>query len=302
MGYLLFTFRLKVGVCTELKKVRVMEKKDSKITLKEIRKSFRKALSTQTFETLLQERDYAIMRFILEQKFASLEAIYFRFFDVRKHLKDPLPKNFWTTRQRLSKLRKYALLRTEKVLSSGKAHFLLTPLGYKVVKDYLDESVVIKPAKSIDFSLYEHDVRVSMLRAFLERKGKANRWHSEKWLKGNVFYVKKYGHKFSKDLRPDAIFINSKGERIALELEMSRKGSRRLEEKIRLYDELLKPYQGLSLSSSRPKILDKVWVVVTTPSVYRSYRKAIFSVSRDRLLYRIDSYKDVIPECARGRT
>ena len=108
-------------------------------------------MSTRSFETLLQKRDYEIMRFILHQKFASLEVLYFRFFDVRKHIDDPLPKNFWTARQRLSKLRKYAILKTEKVLSNGKAHFLLTPLGEKIVKDYCNQSAVIKPTTNIDF-------------------------------------------------------------------------------------------------------------------------------------------------------
>ena len=96
---------------------------------------------------------------------------------------DPLPKNFWTARQRLSKLRKYALLKTEKVLSNGKAHFLLTSLGEKIVKDYRNQSAGIKPTRSIDFSLYEHDMRASMLRVFLEKKGKVKAWYSEKWLK-----------------------------------------------------------------------------------------------------------------------
>ena len=87
-----------------------------------------------------------------------------------------------------------------------------------------------------------------------------------------------------------------RGERIALEVELSRKGFRRLEDKIRLYDRLLMPNEGIFFS---PKVLDKVWIVVTKNSVYRAYRKALFSVRCNRFLFRIDFYDDVIPACAR---
>ncbi len=37
----------------------------------------------------ITERDFEIFGFLLEQKFASLEQIYFRFFDVRDKVTDP---------------------------------------------------------------------------------------------------------------------------------------------------------------------------------------------------------------------
>src|ERR1019366_6424173 len=109
----------------------------SLINNKDLIESVNQALHTTTSGLELQPRDYEILRFILEQKFASLEAIYFRFFDVRKLDTDPLPKNLWTTRQRLSKLRASALVKTEKVLSSGKPHFLLTSFGHKVLTHHV---------------------------------------------------------------------------------------------------------------------------------------------------------------------
>src|SRR3974377_1995412 len=54
----------------------------------------------------LQERDYDIFGFLLDQKFASLEALYFRFFDARKSPTDPLPRNLFVARQRLGILRR----------------------------------------------------------------------------------------------------------------------------------------------------------------------------------------------------
>ena len=272
------------------------------INNKDLVESVNQSSRTTTSGFELQARDYEILRFILEQKFASLEAIYFRFFDARKLETDPLPKNLWTTRQRLSKLRMSALIKTEKVLSSGKAHFLLTPFGYKVLTHHVTQLISIKPTKEIDFSLYEHDSRITMVRALLEAKKKCGRWYSEKWLKASPIYIdNKYKFIFSKDIRPDAVFINSKGERIAFELEMSRKGRRRLEEKINLYDDLLKSrrrYGEESDGGAEYKVLDKVWFVTTKPAVHRHLQRAIES-SSEKMSYRIDLYEAVVPEVCR---
>ena len=249
----------------------------------------------------IQARDYEIMRFILEQKFCSLEAIYFRFFDVRKTPSEALPKNLWTTRQRLSKLRALALIKTEKVPSSGKAQFLLTPFGWKILTTYIQETILIRPAKSIDFSLYEHDLRITMIRALTESKGKCRGWYSEKWLKASSILIDhQHKYHFSKDLRPDAFFINSKNEKIALELEVARKARSRIEEKIHLYDDLLEEgHHGREMAEGRFKVLDKVWFVATKPVVARFLIKMIETRSRHPLCYRVDFYDEIIPENVR---
>lgn len=269
------------------------------LTKKDFIKSLTDSITTKKAGGRLTPRDYDILRFILEQKFSSLEALYFRFFDVRKSQTDPLPKNFWTARQRLSKLRNLALIKTEKVLSTGKAHFLITPYGHKVLTTHVETVIAIQPAKSIDFSLYEHDVRVTMIRALTESKGRAKEWYSEKWLKACAIQIDgKYKFHFAKDLRPDAFFINSKGEKIALELEVSRKARSRIDQKIKLYDELLSEnsrYQGEQF-----KVLDKVWFITTKPVVARFLKKSIETKSRDPLNYRVDFYDQIIPESARG--
>ena len=249
----------------------------------------------------LQPRDYEILQFILEQKFASLETIYFRFFDVRESDSDPLPKNLWTTRQRLTKLRQQALLKTEKVLSSGKAHFLITNQGYKILQEKSGDGYFpIKPAKKIDFSLYEHDVRVSLIRAFIESKGFSKRWFSEKWLKASPIFI---GHnerfRFSKDLRPDAVYINSRDQKVSVEFEMTRKGRLRLRDKIRIYEELLVPREAFFGTTGRSQVLDKVWVIAMRPAIARLYKQIINEIAQDKTKYRVDLYEDVVPECAR---
>ena len=267
---------------------------------KDFIQSFTDALTNRSAGGRLQPRDYEIMRFILDQKFCSLEAIYFRFFDTRKSQGDGLPKNLWTTRQRLSKLRHLGLIKTEKVLSSGRAHFLLTLIGHKVVASHAKDTVLIRPTKSIDFSLYEHDTRITLIRALTEAKGKASHWYSDKWLKASPIQVgEKHTYHFAKDLRPDAVFVNSKAEKIALELEVARKTRTRIEEKIRLFDELLEENYHRD-SRERFKVLDKVWFIATKPVVFRFLHKMIEARSRHPLCYRVDFYDDIVPAVARG--
>jgi hypothetical protein len=55
----------------------------NQISRKDFIKSFTSAINKPKALGRMQPRDYEILKFILEQKFCSLEAIYFRFFDVR---------------------------------------------------------------------------------------------------------------------------------------------------------------------------------------------------------------------------
>lgn len=284
----------------------------SGITKKDFLKSFTDSIVTTKAGGRLQARDFEIMRFILEQKFCSLEAIYFRFFDVRKTPSEPLPKNLWTTRQRMSKLRALGFIKTEKVLSSGRAQFLLTPFGWKILTTYSQDTIQIRPTKEIDFSMFEHDSRITMIRALTETKGKSGLWYSDKWLKSGALMID--GHKFNffKDLRPDAFFMNSKGQKVALELEIARKSRSRLAEKIALFDDLIEEnYRegqgrqddgsrfGASSIGEKFRVVDKVWFIATKPVVARFLLKLIESKARNPLCFRVDSYDEIVPEIAR---
>ncbi len=272
----------------------------NQISRKDFIKSFTSAINKPKALGRMQARDYEILKFILEQKFCSLEAIYFRFFDVRSQPSDPLPKNFWTTRQRLAKLRSLALIKTEKVFSTGRAQFLLTPIGWQVITTHAKELISIRPAKQIDFSLYDHDRRVTLIRALTEAKGKCKLWHSDKWLKASPVMIDgKYKFNFAKDLRPDAFFINSKGEKVALELEVAKKSRSRLEEKIELYDNLMsEAYRSSPDRNEKYKVIDKVWFIATKLDVARLLARVVEARSKHPLNYRVDFYDEIIPEVA----
>ena len=255
----------------------------------------------------LQERDYQLLKFVLEQKFISLEMIYLRFFCRKKSLKMPAAKELFTARQRLAKLKENGLVKTEKVLSSGKAHYLITPLGAKVLEAKSGEAPTFKISKKIYLPLYEHDSKINMIRICLELRDKCRRWYPEKWIRSAPLPLTEEGFKFGPELFPDGIFINSKGETVALELELSRKGLAKIKQKLKLYTKLLE--QG---------IIHKIWVVATKDSIIRIYREAIQAVyyagldswrldykEREEGLkiarlrassYRIDDYQSVIEE------
>jgi hypothetical protein len=234
------------------------------------------------------------------KSFAHLKRFTFGFLMCAYHRRDPLPKNFWTTRQRLAKLRSLALIKTEKVFSTGRAQFLLTPIGWQVITTHAKELISIRPVKQIDFSLYDHDRRVTLIRALTEAKGKCKLWHSDKWLKASpVMIDSKYKFNFAKDLRPDAFFINSKGEKVALELEVAKKSRSRLEEKIELYDNLMsEAYRASPDKNEKYKVIDKVWFIATKLDVARLLLRVVEARSKQPLNYRVDFYDEIIPEVA----
>ena len=247
----------------------------------------------------LQKRDYEILKMLLDQKFLSLEMVYLRFFCLKESIDTQTPKNLWTVRKRLSKLRRSGLIKTEKVLLSGKGHYLITRRGVQMLESSLKENIPLRETRRIDFSLYLHDFKISMIRVLLEIRGKCREWYSEKRIRSLALPLIEDTFRFGPDFYPDAVFINSKGDRTALELEVSRKGFSRIREKLDHYGKLID--EG---------ILDKVWVVTTKPSIGRLYNKALndlyfnsqktlFEEEEDKDFYkgsrfRIDDYEKVI--------
>ena len=68
-----------------------LEKLDSKLAVDN--KTKREVVQKKSCGFRLTERDVELLGFLLDQKFASLEQIYFRFFDVRRKVTDELPQN-----------------------------------------------------------------------------------------------------------------------------------------------------------------------------------------------------------------
>lgn len=190
----------------------------------------------------LTKRDEAILVFLLDQKFATIKAIYLKFFDQRKSSSEPVPSGFYTVRQRLLLLQKHGFVKSQKVYTENRSVYLLGGTGYKILQA---RGLTYGPrTQTVDFRQYEHDLKVTYCRIALERQGKAVRWFSERRLRMKGFEIKGRAVKLSKrSIIPDGIFLSPKGELIAFELECSERMLSRFERKISDYRTLM--YEGV---------------------------------------------------------
>jgi hypothetical protein len=179
----------------------------------------------------LTDRDYDILSFLLDQKFASLEQLYFRFFDGRVKVTDPLPKNLFVTRQRLSILRRADFIATQRVFSEAKSLYLLSPKGFQLLRSKRPHDAYAAPPRDVDFRNYEHDTKVNDCRIAIERTGKLMKWISERRLRKEGFESQFSDYQLPEEIVPDGIFVSSKGERIAFEIESTPRKKSRYEDK-----------------------------------------------------------------------
>jgi len=214
----------------------------------------------------LTPRDYDIFGFLLDQKFASLEALYFRFFDARRSPSEPLPDNLAVARQRLGILKRAGLVSSERVYSDPKSLFLLTPLGYQLFRMRRSDDAYAAPVTSVDFRNYEHDQALNYCRVAIEKQGKSMRWFSERRLRMEGFQVPGIRFELPESIVPDAIFVSSKGERVAFELEYTHRKKSRYEWKIEQYESVM--------GGSKP-LLHQVLFVGGTERVYRDLKEVL---------------------------
>ena len=120
----------------------------------------------------LTERDYELFAFLLDQKFASLETLYYRFFDHRKSIHDKPPKEFFVARQRLALLKRAGLITAQRVYSESKSVYLLTQLGSRALEGKFPDAIYAQPVREVDFRNYDHDRRVNLVRVCFEREKK----------------------------------------------------------------------------------------------------------------------------------
>lgn len=184
----------------------------------------------------LTERDTDLLKFIYEQKFATLEILYFRFFDKRERSIDPLPENLWVARQRIALLKRAGLLSSQRVYTDSKAIYLITNLGYLVLKSKRELLYYANPITEVDFRYFEHDKRVNFCRAALEKQEKCLKWFPDRYLRSNKrFEVGGREYKIPPEMIPDGVFISSKNERVAFELEFTPKKRERYGDKNKRY-------------------------------------------------------------------
>ena len=244
----------------------------SNATVAPVRRKRKKEVSFR-----LTSRDYEILSFLLDQKFASLEQLYFRFFDVRSKVTDALPNNLFVTRQRLSKLRKLGLLETTRVFSEAKSLYLLSPKGLQVLRNQRPHDAYANAVRDVDFRGYEHDTKVNDCRIAIERTGKVMKWISERKLRMQGFESQFSGYTLPEEIIPDGIFISSKGERVAFEIETTPRKKSRYEEKLYAFSDVMR--------GSKPLLHMVIWVGATDRIL-----SDLKSVTRDQKQFAVESY------------
>lgn len=177
----------------------------------------------KTKNIILQDRDYEVLRYILEQKFLSREQVTKWFY-----------KSPFMSQVRLRELGLLRYLKKEPVALNSKDHFLITGLGLMALAERGVNG--IRPAKSIDIRFYFHDRTVTDIRLLFEDIGLAKDWKSERVLKaeiGSFLSARQAGKKI-----PDGMFLSPAGKRIAFELELVPKENSR-------YRKILAGYQNV---------------------------------------------------------
>ena len=181
----------------------------------------------------LTPRDYQLFAFLLEQGFMTLEGIYLAFFDARKSPADPFPRHLEVARQRLRFLEKFSFISNRPVPMQSKGVYLLTRKGYSAISQKLPDRAFARPPRLVDLGTFEHDKAITFCRIALEKSAKAFAWYPEHRIRFEGFTER--GKSLPKGLIPDGLFLNSKGERVALEVEPARKAKIRYEIKMNDY-------------------------------------------------------------------
>lgn len=189
----------------------------------------RKKKVPKSSRLILSERDFEILKFINEMKFADVQTIHAKFFKVTK-TGESSTSNRWA-RERLVALEQHGLLKRQNLFCDARAWYLVARRGWYLIRDRCAGEMLPRPCHSIDIRTFYHDRAVLGARLKFEREGKVAKWISERELLAGL--GKELG--FSSTFVPDAIIVSPAGERIAFEVEMSLKSKERYQDKVRSY-------------------------------------------------------------------
>lgn len=225
----------------------------------------------------LTDRDFEIVNFILNMKFATAQNIHQRFF---KYKKDGSVSNSeWYTRERLRELVLDGYIQTVRYRFENKSYYIGTKNGYDLIKNLKSSWEPAKPIDRIDVRTFDHDQRVMESRILLEHQEKATQWQSDRQLKSEYFDM--YGKINSRDCTPDGVYVSLSGKVIAFEYEIAQKSKKRYREKIEHYVNCIRQNYFTAI----PKY-DNVRIVCEYEAVYRalcdqtSLYKQYFTIER----------------------
>lgn len=195
----------------------------------------------------LTARDLAIISYVSEMKFASLQDLHFKFFKTLKNGNES--NSMWWARERLSTLEKDGFIERKYAFDERVSYYLGTMKGYKTLQLRRPEGLAVRPVDKINHNTFNHDKLVIEIRNKMEAMGEVKQWYSDRML----FCFPELNSHVDKWNQPDGIYINQNDEGVALEVEISRKTNEHYREKIKKYISIIRKQD--SPSGSIKKVL-----------------------------------------------
>lgn len=183
---------------------------------------------------ILSNRDYGMLKFLIEMKFSSLDQIFLKFFKSVKP--QGVETNTSYAIKRLSQLEQDGFLKSTRAFDAKIKLFYPTKKAYNTLCEVFPAQEIIKPSGSIDGRTVAHDYFVIQERLKLENEEKIRDWISDRKL--SVFTG--IHSSLGKGNTPDGIYTNLENQKVAFELEVSVKAKAKYEEKVKRYVSIIR--------------------------------------------------------------
>lgn len=210
---------------------------------------------TSAKNIVLTERDFEILEFIMDMKFAGIEEVFERFFKIT--MSNESAKSSEWARKRLCQLEKANFLKSVRSFSESTRYYVTTFKAYYALTQFNPEKFVSKPSGGFDQRTFLHDRGVLRARLHLESLRLVNLWLSDRKLKSST----ELAGGLQVQYIPDAIYITPAGVRIAFELEIAVKAKGRYQDKIKKYVQIMRS------TNSQHKVFDRVHFVCAKETV-----------------------------------
>lgn len=208
----------------------------------------------------LTQRDFEIIAFVLNMKFASVQDIHRKFFRIKRD--GSVSGNEWYVRERLRSLVAEGYLATVRYRFEHKSYYIGTKHGFELI-NYMQPSLnPTRHIERIDVRTFDHDIQVMKSRLLLEEVENVSHWESDRQLKAN--YTEYFQMNSSRDSAPDGVYRALTGKVTAFEYEIAQKSKKRYRDKIRKYVQSIR-----QVSSIHGPRYDHVRIVCEKPSVYK---------------------------------
>lgn len=204
---------------------------------------------------ILSDRDFEVLEFVLEMKFASLDEVCEKFF--KGSPADQNVVGYWYAKKRLAQLEQAGFLKSTKQHSESRRLYFVKLKAYQVLKNLYPEKNLPRPTESIDGRTVAHDYLLLRLRLELEKRHQAFSWISDRSLKMQTGILSQLSETYS----PDGIYKPIDGPSVAFELEISLKAKSRYQDKIKRYVQWIREHRN------DPTAFKKVHYVTTNESV-----------------------------------